>query len=152
MTYIGLVTIRNNSYTYSKPFILNKEGDDKFIAQIIRDVDYSLIIDKNETITIEIVKYPKSTSYIEYNISGNYHNFTILGTYNILFNKLNNDYIFEKKSHGSTSILIDDNYQLELYFTYISYKKIKYILSTPMLTGKIDYLKQITTMNLSECR
>jgi len=141
MSIIGLVINRNNNYIYSKPFILNIEDKDIFIGQIIRDVDFGLIVDKNETINLEIIKYPNSMAYIDANINNKSHNFTVLGTYSILLDNLNNDYIFQKRAHGSFQHLIDSEYQLEIYFSYTTYKKSQYILLTPLITGKKIFLR-----------
>jgi len=137
---IGLVVIRDNTYKYSKPFILNTEDEKSFIAQIIRDVDFDIIVDKNEIIHIQIVKYPKKMSYYEANIEGVNHNFKILGTYDILCDKLNNDYIFQNRAHGNFQTILDNDFNLELFFSFTIYEK-KYLLVTPMLTGDINYLK-----------
>jgi len=137
---IGLVIIRNNTYKYSKPFILNTEDETSFVAQIIRDVDFDIIVDKNEIINIQIVKYPKKMSYYEANVAGVNHNFNIFGTYNIICDKLNNDYIFQKRAHGEFHTILDNDFNLKLLFSFTIYEK-KYLLVTPMLTGDISYLR-----------
>lgn len=137
---IGLVLIRDNTYKYSKSFILDTEDEKIFVAQIIRDVDFDIIVNKNEIINIQIVKYPKLKSYYEANIEGVNHNFIILGTYDILCDKLNHDYIFQNRAHGDFHTILDDDFNLELIFSFITYEK-KYLLATPMLTGNIGYLK-----------
>jgi len=137
---IGLVLIRDNTYKYSKPFILNTEDEKSFIAQIIRDVDFDITVSKNEIIHIQMVQYPKLRSYYELNIEGKKHDFKIFGTYDILCDKLNNDYIFQKRAHGQFDTILDNDFNLKLFFSYTIYEK-KYLLMTPMLTGDISYLK-----------
>ena len=137
---IGLVVIIDNTYKYSKPFILNTEDEKSFIAQIIRDVDFDIIVDKNEIIHIQIVVYPKKMSYYKANIEGVCHNFKILGTYDVLCDQLNNDYIFQKRAHGNFQTILDNDFNLELFFSFTIYEK-KYLLATPMLTGNINYLR-----------
>jgi len=139
-TIIGLVLKRKNIYKYSKPFILNIENENSFIAQIIRDVDFDYIVNKNETINIEIVKYPRLDSYYYGNIQNSDHNFESLGKYNILCDKLNSDYIFQDRIHGSFNVNLDVNFNLELMFSFTTYDN-KYLLLTPMLTGNINYLR-----------
>jgi hypothetical protein len=137
---IGLVVIQDNTYKYSKPFILNTEDEKIFMAQIIRDVDFDIMVNKNEIIHIQIVKYPKSKSYYEANIEGTNHNFKILGSYDILCDKLNHDYIFQNRAHGDFHTILDNDFNLELFFSFTTYEK-KYLLVTPMLTGNIGYLR-----------
>ena len=136
---IGIVLIRDNTYKYSKPFILNTEDEKTFVAQIIRDVDFDIMVNKNEIINIQIVKYPTKMSYYKANVEGVNHNFKILGTYNILCDKLNHDYIFQKRAHGDFKTILDNEFNLELFFSFTIYEK-KYLLVTPMLIGDISYL------------
>ena len=44
------------------------------------------------------------------------------------------------RSHGNFQKILDNGFNLELFFSFTIYEK-KYLLTTPMLTGNINYLK-----------
>ena len=47
----------DNVYMYSKPFIMNIESNNTFIAQILRDIDFSFYADIGDAMEISIILY-----------------------------------------------------------------------------------------------
>ena len=88
--YLGICILKNDIHYYSKPLILNiNKENNSFTAQLIRDIDYSLILLKDENIILEIIVYPNSKSYLEANIKNvESNNFKKLGNYNIIIQNI----------------------------------------------------------------
>jgi hypothetical protein len=131
------IKINNNNY-YSKPLIIT-DTSDIFIAQLIRDVDFSFIANKNDNIYMEIIEYPNKNSYYDANIKNNI-NFKKFGSYSFIFNGIQNlnknlDFITD-----NLSLILNETHNLKVTF-HIVYRKIEndYILSTPTLSCKKDY-------------
>jgi hypothetical protein len=138
---LGIAIKGNNVYSYSKPFILNTELKDKFIAQLIRDVDFSILLKKNELITLDIISYPSKNSYYEGNLRNDNNNlFKKLGSYNLLFENIedNNFYGFRK---GYFKKVLDESNNISITFSTI-YREYEndYIVSNPLIYGNKSYL------------
>lgn len=131
------IKINDNNY-YSKPLIIN-DNSDIFIAQSIRDVDFSFIANKNDNIYMEIIEYPNKNSYYDANIKNNI-NFKKFGSYSFIFNGIQNlnknlDFITD-----NLSLILNEIHNLKVTF-HIVYRKIEndYILSTPIISCENEY-------------
>jgi len=144
--YLGICIYQNNTYHYTKPFLYNSENKDYFVAQLIRDVDFSLIVELDEFLKIHLIKYKKKDSYLQFN-ENNICPFNvldkivILGSYDIYINS------FEKYDSSLEYIKsrlfrkLDDIIDLNIEFTVIQRILEKdYILCTPKITGKKYFL------------
>jgi hypothetical protein len=138
---LGIAIKNNGIYSYSKPFILNNELKDKFIAQLIRDVDFSILLKNGEMIILDIIIYPNKSSYYEANSKNTSNNlFKKLGSYNLLFESIEdtNFYGFKK---GYFKKLLDEEYDLNISFTTIyRSNEDNYIVTTPVIYGNKNYL------------
>ena len=138
---LGIAIKNNGMYSYSKPFILNNELKDNFIAQLIRDVDFSILLKNGEMIILDIIIYPNKSSYYEANSKNTSNNlFKKLGSYNLLFESIEdtNFYGFKK---GYFKKLLDEEYDLNISFTTIyRSNEDNYILTTPVIYGNKNYL------------
>jgi len=138
---LGIAIKNNGMYSYSKPFILNNELKDKFIAQLIRDVDFSILLKNGEMIILDIIIYPNKSSYYEANSKNTSNNlFKKLGSYNLLFESIedNNFYGFKK---GYFKKLLHEEYDLNISFTTIyRSNEDNYIVTTPVIYGNKNYL------------
>ncbi len=138
---LGISIKKNNIYSYSKPFILNTELKDKFIAQLIRDVDFSILIKEHEMITLDIIIYPNKKSYYEANLKdGSTNLFKKLGSYNLLFENIEdtNFYGFKK---GYFKKLLNEENNLSITFSTVYREDEKdYIISNPLIYGNKSYL------------
>ena len=142
MLLIGIVIKSKSIFYYSKPMILNIEKD-FFIAQLLRDVDFSIILKKDEPIILDIVIYPKSDSYIEANIKHQYNNiFEKVGSYNLLFDDLVEDYFLNGLKKCTYRKNLDECYNINITLNAILVKNNNYIVSTPILNGNKNYLNK----------
>jgi len=138
---LGIAVKNNGLYSYSKPFILNNELKDKFIAQLIRDIDFSILLKNNENIILDIIIYPNKNSYYEANSKYTNNNlFKKLGSYNLLFQNIE-DTNFQGFKKGYFKKILNQDYDLTISFTTI-YRKEEddYIVTTPLIYGNKDYL------------
>ena len=138
---LGIAIKNNGMYSYSKPFLLNNELKDEFIAQLIRDVDFSILLKNGEMIILDIVIYPNKNSYYEANSKNTSNNlFKKLGSYNLLFESIE-DTNFHGFKKGYFKKLLDQDNNLTISFTTI-YRKNEdnYIVTTPVIYGNKNYL------------
>lgn len=136
------IAIKNNSmYSYSKPFILNNELTDKFIAQLIRDVDFAILLKNGEMIILDIIVYPNKNSYYEANSKHRTNNlFKKLGSYNLLFENIENTN-FQGFKKGNFKKLLDQENDLSISFSTIYMEdEDNYIVTTPLIYGNKNYL------------
>lgn len=143
MILIG-IKIKINEGTinyYSKPFLLDYNKD-LFIAQLIRDVDFSLLLKKNDNMELQILVYPNRTIYQKLNINNtDDHNLRILGTYNFIFQNFNENYDSSEFKKTLFNEILNNQLNLEIFFSVIYIEKNnEYIISTPTLQGSKDYL------------
>ena len=138
---LGIAIKNNGIYSYSKPFILNNELKDKFIAQLIRDVDFSILLKNSEMIILDIIIYPNKSSYYEANSKNTSNNlFKKLGSYNLLFESIE-DTNFQGFKKGYFKKLLDEEYDLNISFTTIyRSNEHNYIVTTPVIYGNKNYL------------
>ena len=140
--YLGICIKVNNTYSFSKSFLMNTI-DNKFYAQILRDVDYSLILDDKEEFTLYLLIYPQKTSYYDANKNPDLINsFKILGEYIM---KVDN--LLKNIHKYSLTKKLDELYELEINFGIIKYTNHnndeRYILNTPNISGNVEYLQNI---------
>jgi hypothetical protein len=137
---LGIVIKRKNIYYYSKPLVLNVEKD-FFVAQLLRDVDFSIILRKDEPITLDIVIYPKGDSYIDANINNEYNNiFKKIGSYDLIFDHLVEDYLLNGLKKCTYRKILDEEDNINITLNAVSIKNNNYIVSTPLLNGSKNYL------------
>jgi hypothetical protein len=140
--FLGLCIKRDNVNHYCKPFFLNDIDENLFIGQIIRDVDFSLIINLNDIFELTIIIYPMKDSYYIANKNNlDPSTFKVLGKYNIIFDKINDMIMLDNFKKGVMKKRLNDNYDLDIEFSIILMKnKVDYILSTPFIKGNKNYL------------
>ena len=143
--FLGLCIKKDDINHYSKPFFLNDTDKNIFIAQIIRDVDFSLFINLNDIFELTIIIYPMKDSY--YNANKNNldpTSFKVLGKYNIIFDKIDDIIILDNFKKGILKKRLDDNYDIDIEFSIILMKNNEdYILSTPIIKGNKNYLNNV---------
>lgn len=134
------IKVERGDYThYSKPFFLNTESDRVFVAQIIRDVDFSFIVEQADDFILTILSYNDKNDYYRLNTNVKpSKDPIILGIYPIFF-KNNNENLIE--THFNT--VLDKEYDLKITFN-VRYRKIEndYILSTPTLNGTKKFIER----------
>jgi len=140
--FLGLCIKKDGINHYCKPFFLNDNDENIFIAQIIRDVDFSLIINLNDIFELTIIIYPMKDSYYNANKNNlNPNTFKVLGKYNIIFDKIDDMIILDNFKKGVLRKKLDDNYDVDIEFSIILMEnKVDYILSTPIIKGNKNYL------------
>jgi hypothetical protein len=144
MVLLGIKIKINNGIInyYSKPFVLSNDNN-TFVAQLLRDIDFSFILKKNDIVELEVLIYPDRTFYQNLNSNNvQNHNLTTLGIYNFMFNNFNENYsscefkktIFQKN--------LNNNLNVDICFSVIYiYSNDEYIISTPSLSGSSKYLE-----------
>jgi hypothetical protein len=144
MTLIGIKVKINEGIInyYSKPFLLDYDKD-LFIAQLIRDVDFSILLKKNDSIELQILVYPNRTIYQNLNIKNSeHHNLAVLGTYNFIFHNFNENYDLYEFKKTSFNKTLNNELKLEIFFSVIYIdSNDEYIVSTPTLRGSKKYLE-----------
>ena len=134
------IKVERSDYThYSKPFFLNNDTDKFFIAQIIRDVDFSFIIENSEQFILTILLYHEKNDYYKLNSNINLAKEPkILGIYQLFFKNNNHNYL---QTHFND--VLDNEYNLKITFN-MRYRKIEndYILSTPTLYGNKKFIEK----------
>jgi len=134
------IKVERNSYThYSKPFFLNNDQDKIFVAQIIRDVDFSFIIENSEQFILSILLYHEKNDYYKLNSNINLTKEPkIIGIYKLFFKNNNDNY---SQTHFNS--VLDNEYNLKITFN-MRYRKIEndYILSTPTLYGNKKFIER----------
>jgi len=139
---IGICIKQNNEYKYSKPLIMNMEDKDNFYGQLIRDIDYSLIVNLGDNLELYIIRYNNKREYYEANLMNkNPENFIILGKYilnieNIYYEKINS----KSMIRGYISKKLDINQGVKIKFTLISEDNKDYYMSNPEISGNKNYL------------
>jgi hypothetical protein len=143
--YLGICIYQNDTYHYTKPFLYSSsdsEDKDYFTAQLIRDVDFSLIVELGEFLKIHLIKYKKKDSYLQFNennVSPVYvaDKIGIICSYDLYVTDL------EKYDYSPEYIKLrlfrklDDIVDLSIEFTVIERISEKdYILCTPKIRGK----------------
>ena len=142
---LGMCVKSNQTNKFTKPFIINYIPDNLFIAQIIRDVDFSFYAKYNEELEINILSYPDRTSYGYANINNSEpEKFNVIGKYNIIFDEIHNKINFCDTIKGMLIKSLHPNLGINITFNVIldkSQNDDTYILSTPCFSGPKKYLE-----------
>lgn len=141
---LGIHIKLNENNLYSKPFSLNNNDNSNiFVAQIIRDVDFSFLCEKNETMILSIIVYNNVRDCYNANKENkDNHNFTKLGEYTIVFDEIVENFVTDTFEKGVLRKYLDIQYNLCIEFSVIyRASENNYILSTPSITGNKNYLK-----------
>lgn len=124
--FLGLSIKNKYNNINSKPFIISYDNN-IFYAEIIKESDFSIIVDKNEVIEFDIIKYNQKNEIIK-----------ILGKYSIKINLSNSLYKVDIKE------FINDKYKLEIKFSAIQLEKNnnkKFVLTQPYIKGYKSFLQ-----------
>lgn len=144
--YLGLCIYQNDTYHYTKPLLYNSENKNYFSAQLIRDVDFSLIVELDEFLKVYIIKYKNKDSYLQFNednVSPVYiaDKIGVICSYDVYVRELQK---YDCSSEYIKSRLVkklDNIIDLTIEFTVIERITEKdYILCTPKITGKKYFL------------
>jgi hypothetical protein len=123
----------------SPEFLADTDPDKVFVAQIIRDIDFSFIIEQCDDFILTILLYHDKNDYYRLNTNIKPSNEPeILGIYPIFFKNNNENFI---ASYFNT--VLDIEYNLKIIFN-TRYRKIEndYILSTPTLYGDKKFIEK----------
>ena len=141
---IGISITYYGNIHYSKPFLTNTYYDEFkkkmcINSQLLRDVDFSMILTKGDTINIDIILYNSISSYHEItkNNTESSNLFIKLGSYNIIFDDILNDYTFQTIEKGKFIKKLDEQNDVYIEFSTILYNKSnnEFILTTPYIKG-----------------
>ena len=139
---IGISIKKNNTYHYSKPFILNyylnEQKEKMFCAQLMRDIDLTITFNKNDIIELDILKYDDINSYSYGNKKYKNSNsiFNKLGSYIVNFDNIINIINLPNFTKGNFIKKLDEEQNIEIKFTVIFQKnENNYILTTPSIKG-----------------
>lgn len=144
--YLGLCIYQNDTYHYTKPFLYNSENKDYFTAQLVRDVDFSIIVELDEFLKVHIIKYKKKDSYLQFNednVSPVYvaDKIGILNSYDVYVNALEKYDCSPEYIKSRLVRKLDNILDLSIEFTVIHrITENDYILCTPKITGKRYFL------------
>ena len=140
---IAIYNNKNNKFYFSKPLYVDKINENEFYGLLLKDIDYSMILNINEEIILNIVKYNNKDSYYYCNIEGLNNNDTVtLGSYHLVFNDFSPKYDIYEYKREVFKRLLDEKYGIEIEFSVISTNRLirkdksnDYILSLPILKG-----------------
>jgi hypothetical protein len=140
---LGLCIKIDNINHYIKPFVLDNSYKDIFIGQVLRDIDFSLIIQMNDTFEINLIIYPNKYSYYTANRENTEPSFfKILGKYTIVFNKIEHLIEINEYKKGYIIKKLDEVYDLHIEFLVILMEnKEDYIISNPYIKGNKKFLE-----------
>ena len=144
--YLGLCIYQNDTYHYTKPLLYNSENKDYFSAQLIRDVDFSLIVELDEFLKVHIIKYKNKDSYLQFNednVSPVYvaDKIGIICSYDVYITDLQKYDCSPEYIKWRLARKLDNIIDLWIEFTLIERVAEKdYILCTPKITGKKYFL------------
>lgn len=141
----GLQPIEKQVY-YSPSLIIHKFNDFDhkkcFLAQIIRDVDFSFYYEKGEKIELEILVYPEKNTYRLLNSgrSVNTDSIKILGKYQLNESDIEFNFVNTKiNKSGKLKKKITEEY-IEIEFTTFNTEDNMFIVSTPSIKGYMSFL------------
>lgn len=136
---IGICIKQDNKYKYSKSLIMNMEDKDNFYGQLLRDIDYSLIVNIGDNLELYIIKYENKGEYYQANIQNmNPEEFNILGKYILNIENIEFENGMRK---GYLSKVLEINKEINIKFTIILLEdKNNYYISNPNIYGKKEYL------------
>ena len=138
-----------DTYFCSRPMapIIDKKNN-KFIFQILRNVDLGMLACIGEEIKVNVLLYPNNLKYNDiFSMSGNnnliYNNSIVksLGIYTIIVNIVEEEIIFDMKKGYIKEILIE-NPELKISLRSIYHKDIQsYEITHPNIEGDLSYLE-----------
>lgn len=139
---LGIHIKLNDANLYSKPFLLNTHND-SFIAQVIRDIDFSFLMKKKENFLLNIIKYTNKNSFYEFNKHNKECEDSIkIGSFNLIFDEVSENMSIGDFEKGIFKKVLDEQMNLVIIFSVIHRKdEDDYIFSTPMVTGNNSFLK-----------
>jgi len=150
---VKITVLKNQDYQqqekqvhYSPPLIIHKfnDWDHKkcFLAQLIRDVDFSFYYEKEEKIELEILVYPDKNTHRLLNNGRciNTDSIKILGKYELNGSNIEFNFINTKiNKSGKLKKKFTDEY-LEIEFTTFNTEDNLFIVSTPSIKGYMSFL------------
>jgi len=127
---------------YSKPFVFN-QNNGSFISQMLRDIDFSFLIKKDQNFTLNIIEYSTKNDFYEFNKNNKECPDTIkLATYNLVFDEALDKCCTDEFEKGIFKRVLDQNNDVVLIFTVIRRKnEDDYIFSTPLITGNNSFFR-----------
>jgi hypothetical protein len=139
---LGIHIKLNDTNLYSKPFIFN-QNNGSFIAQMIRDIDFSFLIKKNQEFLLNIIQYEHKNSYYELNkMNKEPSNSKIFGRYNLIFDEVLDNSCMNDFEKGVFKKILDENHDITLIFSVVRRKdEDDYIFSTPSIIGNSSFLE-----------
>jgi hypothetical protein len=139
---LGIHIKLNDTNLYSKPFIFN-QNNGSFIAQMIRDIDFSFLIKKNQEFILNIIQYEHKNSYYELNKMNKEASDSVkFGTYNLIFDEVLDNSCMNDFEKGFFKKILDENHNITLIFSVIHRKdEDDYIFSTPSIIGNSSFLE-----------
>ena len=139
---LGIHIKLNDTNLYSKPFIFN-QNNGSFIAQMIRDIDFSFLIKKNQEFILNIIQYEHKNSYYELNkMNKEASDSKIFGTYNLIFDEVLDNSCMNDFEKGFFKKVLDENHNITLTFSVVNRKdEDDYIFSTPLIIGNSSFLE-----------
>ena len=138
-----------DTYFCSRPMAtIIDEKNNKFIFQILRNVDLGMLACVGEEIKVNVLLYPNNLKYNDiFSMSGNnnliYNNSIVksLGIYTIIVNIIEEEIIFDMKKGYIRQILIE-NPELKISLRSIYHKDIQsYEITHPNIEGDLSYLE-----------
>lgn len=138
-----------DTYFCSRPMVpIIDEKNNKFIFQILRNVDLGMLACIGEEIKVNVLLYPNNLKYNDiFSMSGNnnliYNNSIVksLGIYTIIVNIVEEEIIFDMKKGYIKEILIE-NPELKISLRSIYHKDIQsYEITHPNIEGDLSYLE-----------
>jgi hypothetical protein len=111
--------------------------NENFTLTLIRDIDYSFLLNLNDSIIIYIIEYPTAKYYYQCNNNNILDDkIKIIKNFEVIFNnieELEYNTMFKK---GIFSKKLDDNNQLKINFTiFYRDEQNDYIVSNPYISG-----------------
>jgi len=136
---------KKSSFSSNRMVLTVNNEKNSFISQYLRDIDIGMIVSKNDKIIVEVFGYPSNLNYnnifsIDENSNVIYNNLIVkkLGTYNIIIDIENEEYVFGIKK-GYIKGIFDD---CKIYFRTRYHDDIeKYEITHPSIEGYLEYLK-----------
>ena len=139
---LGIHIKLNDTNLYSKPFIFN-QNNGSFIAQMIRDIDFSFLIKKNQEFLLNIIQYEHKNSYYELNkMNKECVDSMKFGKYHLIFDEVLDNSCMNNFEKGVFKKILDENHNITLIFSVIRRKEEDdYIFSTPSIIGNSSFLE-----------
>jgi len=135
-------TIKEYTYNYSKPLIYDDINKNYFLAYLIRDVDFSILVNPNEKLKIYVIQYQDKNIFLKLNENNSNPNHSldmldIIGNYNISIKNMEMTDDTTEYIKSKLFFELDSTFDLSVEFT-VFYRKNEedYIMSNPHIRGK----------------